>query len=108
MAEERHGASDKPLSRALVASGPHDGGVVLQYFGRGITDAVQREQSTSIWDLLGHDAPTGIHIWEGDADIDGDLFGEFRPLTLEEWAKLTDGVRLWSVSERPKAGPLDA
>lgn len=62
-----------------------------------------------MWDLLGQEAPTGVHVWEGSADEEGDLVGEFRSLTLEEWAKLTDGVRLWSLpSERPKAGPLDA
>lgn len=45
------------------------------------------------------DAPVGITVWRGHIDKDGNLAGEYKALSAEDWAKYKAEGSLWDDGE---------
>lgn len=93
------------LSMALVARGPTNAGVVVEYVGSEWADEIANA-GADVDGLFLPKAPLGLSIFEGSFHAEGpDSFGEgdwdtwwrgsYRPLTDDEWKRLRETGRLW-------------
>lgn len=109
-APKRVGATSESI--ALVANN-NGRGCVLVHHGYSIDHFIDAV-SASLDDAGLDDGPEGLSIWEGtvksydlpEGDHDAALVGKFRPLTLEEWARLAATGIPWSFERQPGEDPL--
>lgn len=93
-------------SLAVIASDGKGNGCVMHYVGAHL-DQWRNDVGGSLKDLTLDDAPAGISIWEGkvrvtrswEGEYDGELEGEFREPTPEEWDHINADECPWDVAE---------
>lgn len=89
----------------VAATGPQ--GVVLHRIGaviENLMDDLGHDMETL--DLRRDDTPSGLSVWEGDVEPEGEdefrLRGSFRSLTVAEWSCVRENVSPWAVEGSPE------